>query len=435
MIINFSIENFGSIKERQFFSFEATDSNHLSEYYIIEPINGLRLLKLGLIYGANASGKTTILKALDFLRTIALEPLEKKNDELDFNPFLFDPIYKSDNSKIDIAFVHKQKKYNYEVVFNKNAVVSEQLFIYNPNKANIFKRITDEQKKLTEIIFGSKIKINKNTEKHLTANTLWNNTVLGGFLKTNVEIQELEEVTDWFNDYLSPIIYTRSNLDSYITERINKDGLEKKIVTDILKKADFNISDILIQEEEKNIPTEFISLLENQLKNNISKETFSELKKNNKITSIKVEFEHTIGKDKYVLPFDLESEGTKRYYGFAGLLVLLIKGSEVLLIDELESSLHPDLYIHFLLSFLTNSSNSQIIATTHNRELLKNKDIFRNDIIWFTDKNESLATELYPLSGFPTDTVRNTSSIYNAYQIGKLGGTPNLNDYFIDIQD
>jgi AAA15 family ATPase/GTPase len=116
----------------------------------------------------------------------------------------------------------------------------------------------------------------------------------------------------------------------------------------------------------------------------------------------------------------------------AVILSLLIKDSVAFPIDELEASLHPDLFVYFLLSFLINSKNSQIIATTHNREILNNKDIFRNDAIWITDKSETCATELYSLADFDTSVIRDTSNIYNAYKIGKLGGVPNLGDYFID---
>ena len=106
-------------------------------------------------------------------------------------------------------------------------------------------------------------------------------------------------------------------------------------------------------------------------------------------------FQHKIDNVFYSLPMEKESEGTKRFYGFAGLLALLIKTPTIFPIDELESSLHPDLYTHFLLSFLQNAQHSQLIATTHNRELLGDTDIFRNDVIWFTNKGEDCATELY----------------------------------------
>ncbi len=78
-----------------------------------------------------------------------------------------------------------------------------------------------------------------------------------------------------------------------------------------------------------------------------------------------------------------------------------------------------------------NTDRSQLIATTHNREILDNKDIFRNDAIWFTDKDENGSTELYSLADFDSSTVRNTTNILNAYKSGKLKATPNLGDYFI----
>lgn len=159
----------------------------------------------------------------------------------------------------------------------------------------------------------------------------------------------------------------------------------------------------------------------------------AEIKETGKIPITNVTFEHTVNNKKYTLPFDYESQGTRRYYGFAGLLALLIKTSSALPIDELELSLHPDFYTHFILSFLMNAESSQVIATTHNREILNNKDIFRNDAIWFTDKTESCATELYSLADFDSSVVRDTSNILNAYKSGKLGATPNLGDYYIDL--
>jgi len=436
MIINFCIQNFGSIKDKQTLSFEADKSNHLENYYII-PTNGLRLLKLGLIYGANASGKTTILKALQFLRNIVLEPETKKTEEFDFKPFLFDSVSQKQNSIFSIDLIQNDKRYFYEVEFNKDAIVNETLNHYNPTKSNVFKRTTDQEKQFTQITFGSILKkerkIDKTFEKTLESNTLWNNTVLGGFLKTNMELKELKDVTDWFSIYLRPLIQTKTELDSYVTSQINKSEIKKADVVSILKKADFNISDILIQEEEKDIPDGLIEFLEKQVKD--SSKVINDLKNKGKITSVNLEFEHTVNNEKYSLPFNLESQGTKRYYGFAGILSLLLNGSIAIPIDELEASLHPDLYIHFLLSFLINSKKSQIIATTHNREILNNKDIYRNDAIWFTDKTDISATELYSLSDFDSSVIRDTSNVYNAYKIGKLGGVPNLGDYFIDISD
>ncbi|MDR3060049.1 MAG: ATP-binding protein [Prevotella sp.] len=425
MIIKFSVQNFGSIKDEQILSFEADKSEHLEDYYII-PINDMRLLKLGLIYGANASGKTTILKALDFLRRIVLSPQEKKTTEFNYEPFLFDTVTPSQNTILSIEFIHNSIRYFYEVELNKKAIVKEELNIYNPNKANVFKRTTNLETQFTEIAFGSKIKIDKVFEKNLESNTLWNNTVLGGFLKTNIQLKELKDVTDWFEYYLKSLIRPKASLDRFIVKQLEESNIKKEDIIQILQKADFFISDIHIEKDEE---------IEDKIEFEDSIKKMKSFQRIKDMLSYQIEFEHTLDNKKFNLPFKLESEGTQRYYGFAGILSLMIRNSCIFPIDELESSLHPDLYTHFLLSFLVNSKKSQIIATTHNREILNNKDIFRNDAIWITDKSENCATELYSLSDFDTSVIRDTSNIYNAYKIGKLGGIPNLGDYYIDIEE
>lgn len=428
MIINFSIQNFGSIKDKQTLSFEADKSKHLEDSYIINTKDGTRLLKLALIYGANASGKTTVLLALDFLREIILEPKEKKTDELNFNPFLFDEDTPNQNSILTIEFLQNEIKYYYEVEFFKKAIVNEKLDYYSPTKANVFKRKTNLVSQLTEITFGSKIKKDKKSVNTLAANTLWNNTVLGGFLKTNIDIIELKEVTDWFENYLRPIVFSRTSLEGFVTSQIEKGDVPKTDIINILKKADFNISDLTINKDVK-MPEKIEQIFKAL---DMTDEDIERMKKN---PPREIDFEHYINDKKYKLPISQESEGTRRYYSFAGILSLLIKKSVAISIDELEASLHPDLYIHFILSFLLNSENSQVIASTHNREILNNKDIFRNDSIWFTDKSENCSTELYSLVDFDTSVIRDTSNIFNAYKSGKLKATPNLGDYFIDIRD
>ena len=431
MIINFSVQNFGPVKDKQTLTFEAEHSDHLEKSYVVHT-NGLRLLKLALIYGANASGKTTILKALDFLRKMVLEPKTKKTDELDFTPFLFDPETPGQNSILSLEFLANDTKYYYEVEFFKKAIVQETLNFYRPNKATVFKRTTDIKNQFTEIEFGSKIKVDKTIEKILEANTLWNNTVLGGYLKTNIDVKELKEVMEWFKNYLYPLVHTRTQLERFVTSKIERRQLSKQDVINILKKADFHISDIVMQREEKEIPNGLVDSIKRQLKE--SPGQLIELGIKKKITSVNLVFEHTVGQQKYTLPIEMESQGTRRFYGFAGLLALLIKNPTAIPIDELESSLHPDLYTHFILSFLMNTDKSQLIATTHNREILDNKDIFRNDAIWFTDKDENGSTELYSLADFDSSTVRNTTNILNAYKSGKLKATPNLGDYFIELE-
>ena len=413
MIVNFSIQNFGSIKDKQTLSFEADASEHLEDTYVVRAA-GKRLLKLALIYGANASGKTTVLKALDFLRDLVVNPKEKKTDILDFSPYLFDANTPEQSTELTIEFVQEEVCYEYGVTFTRQAVISEALYRDAPEKKLVYKRTTDIEEQLTKINFGNLIALDKSAQQVLELNTLWNNTVLGGFLKTNINLEEFRQVMDWFGSYLKSIIAPDTKLDTYITNKIDEKKLTKGEVLEILKKADFNISDMVIRKKEEIIPEDLLRFFKGQI----------EIKG-------RIIVQHTINDTHYNLPMEQESEGTKRFYGFAGLLALLIKKPTIFLIDELESSLHPDLYTHFLLSFLQNARQSQLIATTHNRELLGDRDIFRNDVIWFTDKGRDCATELYSLADFDTSAIKN---VLNAYKIGKFSGVPRLSDTFIDVE-
>jgi AAA15 family ATPase/GTPase len=287
-------------------------------------------------------------------------------------------------------------------------------------------------KQLSSIKFGSKISINKEHKNVLEANTLWNNTVLGGYLKTNFESNELQEVVDWFGRRLISLITPKMDLLNATSNLIDKGLISKSNVVEFLARADFKITNIVIKEEVNKERVELLlnnSMFTEEHRDAIMKQA----------TGKKVFFQHTIrGNDKdvsYMLPYEEESQGTQRYYQFSGLLDLMLQASAIVPIDELESSLHPDLLEHFILSFLVNTQSSQMIATTHYREFLMKKDIFRNDAIWFTDKKEDGSTDLYALTDFDSSIVRNTSSIYNAYKIGKLGAVPNLGDTYIDTTD
>ena len=432
MIINFSVQNFCSIKQKQTLSLEANKSTHLEEYYIIEPIKGLRLNKLALIYGANASGKTTVLKALDFLRKISTDPFDKKTQTFDFEPFLFDENTPNQNTIFELEFVQNGIRYFYEVELNKRCIVKEKLLNFNPNKAVVFERTTDEKKELTSIKFGSKILKKKHLEESLEIFTLWNNTVLGASLKANIDNFELIECSNWFLEKLCNVLYSSIQTSRDFTiDLVQKGLLNNHFFEKLFAKADFNINKIIIKDKKIRVPkglnenSKFVKKTEVGL-------SFEMLEYDVK----DVLFVHEIGKKKYHLNINYESEGTKKYFDLMAILYLILSTDCILSLDELESSLHPDLFNHFLLTYLVNGKKeSQLIATTHNREILNNKDLFRDDAIWFTDKNEEAATQLYSLADFGSDVVRDTTNVLNAYKSGKLGGVPNLGDYYIDLED
>ena len=443
MILNFSIQNFGSIKDKQTLSFEADRSDHLEEAYVTR-CGGRRILKLAHLYGANASGKTTVLKALDFLRELVVEPKSKKTDRLDFEPYLFDPDTPKQPTVLSIEFIRNEVRYAYRVEFTQEAVVAEELYAYyTPNKARIYQRTTDLERQFVEIKFGSKMTKSKAVKQSLTANTLWNNTVLGGYLKTNVDTKELQEVVEWFGLYLKSLVQPQTTFARFLISNMEEGTIQPSDMIPILQQADLHISDIVIQsreiEEARGID-DFYSLINSSLN---PEDPFDppkrwkgyglELMGDGKVIEKILSFEHTVNGAKYQLPLEEESRGTRRYYEFAGLLALFIKDPRAMLIDELETSLHPDLYRHFIVSYLLNTKDSQILATTHNRELLDDRDLFRNDAIWFTDKSNADATELYSLADFDRSVIGKKTNVLNAYKSGKLSGTPILGDTHIDL--
>jgi len=435
MIINFSVENFGSIKEKQTLSFLANKSDHLEDYYIIEPIPDLRLNKLALIYGANASGKTTVLKALDFLQEICTNPLDRKTELFHFEPFLFDPDTPYENTKFELEFIQNNVIYFYEVEMNKRFISNEKLYNFNPNKALVFERKTDPEHELTSIKFGSKIDVKKSTAKVIELQTLWNNTVIGALVKTNVDVQNLSDVSDWFNNFTNFFNTNSDSKDFFITQ-IDLNKINKDVIISFLKKADFNICDLEVNKKEDSQLRQLLIKSIKETKNENEKNRYSEMLNSEAVFNRQLNFMHKVNNTNYKLNVNQESLGTQRYFEYAGLLSILLTENVLLPIDELESSLHPDLFNHFLLTYLVNGKKeSQLIATTHNREILNNRDIFRDDAIWFTDKNKDSATELYSLADFDSSVVRDTFNVLNAYKSGKLGGVPNLGDYYIDLED
>ena len=403
MIVKFSITNFGPIRERQTLGFEAEKSEHLQNYYVTE-IAGHRILKAALLFGSNASGKTNVLNALDCLRKLATVPAGSKTDSISCEPFLMDKESRLRPTEFEIDFIQGKDLFRYTVKLNRECILYERLRSQSRRRI-VYTRTTDVESQLTKIVFGEDYPVKNAVEAAtLSSNTLWNETVLAGFTKTNMNHKALLAVQNWFQNYLAPMVHPRDTLTKFILNLMDKGLIDRDKFTDILKKADFNIGGVVLPKERGEEDLRLVH----------------------------------IGQDGKLfddIPYASESLGTRRYFELTGILYLLIAHPSTFPIDEIESSIHPDLVKHFLLSFCTNASTSQIIVTTHNRELLNDKDIFRSDIICFTEKDETFATKIYKLSDFGTDVVRNTSNILNAYNAGRLGALPRLSDHFIDLKE
>lgn len=432
MLVDFTVENFLSFRDRQTLSFEPdTKVKGLEDYYFIsvpdkdpkkKPLN---LLKIGMIYGANASGKTNLLKALNYLKKIALEIMPHKNKTLAFVPFELDY---TKNTSMEVNFISNDIKYNYKIEFNKYSVVYEELNEYpyltaGKNK-NIYKRTTDENKQLSVIEFAKGQVADSTTVKTLKNNTLWNETVFAGFSKTNADIEALRNASEWFNVYLNKLLPLQTFWDMLLADDISDNKVKDTDVISALKRADFNISGISI-EKRTPVLNYLQDIVESYTGEYMIKDVFDEFEDKDNSTVPQIKIKHKTEQKEYELPYILESEGTKRYFGLMGILLNLVESKKFMMIDELDMSLHPELYEAFIVSFLKNDKRSQLLFTTHNREFLQKKRLLRKDVLWITDKRDDGSTEVYSFADFDSSVIRDTSSIYNAYSIGKLGGVPN----------
>jgi AAA15 family ATPase/GTPase len=158
------------------------------------------------------------------------------------------------------------------------------------------------------------------------------------------------------------------------------------------------------------------------------KEVLEQLKKEKKIKTKELFLQHALenGTTK-PFPIELESAGTRRYFGLSGVLNLLVNTHSFVAIDELETSLHPELISFFLRVFLLNAAQSQLLVATHEQSLM-DKDYMRNDMVWFCEKEDDGASVYYPAEDF---NLHKHVSLMNFYQSGKLGAVPHLGSPFL----
>lgn len=428
MIIDFSISNFRSIKETQTLSFIADNSSHLEDYYVITR-GKYRILKMISILGANASGKSNIIYAFGFLRKLVLSPAENKTTPINYDRFALDREWIERDSEITLNFLCNDRKYCYYICFNNKFIKSESLTcqaLTDLRAHKVFDRTTDIADEFSTIKWGEKYKSISNS-RDLEVGLLPNRTVFGAFQSSNVNIPWMKEIVGWFDAYMLPNINTYDqNLKEYVSRQMNDHSIDQSAFIDQLKKADIGISGVNIEIKKVPIPKTIVDvILQDQdapieLKNKISEDPNTE--------KCNVVLVHNGSQEAVPFDFDEESDGTQRYFELTGILLKLVKESHFVAIDELECRMHPDLYHHFVTSFLTNSTQSQLVFTTHIREFLEDKNNFRDDSVWFTEKSDEGSTELFSLADFDSKTLRNSTNRYYAYRAGRLGAVPRLGE-------
>ena len=402
MIAEIKFKNMFSFRDETVLSFEADKSKDLESYHVVELAPDVKLLKLAVIYGANASGKSNIIKVCDFIRSfITCTPLNKA-ELIKIVPFLLNRTSKEQASEFSVSFYamngDKAIRYVYSVLLETTHIVRETLIYYlSQQPATVFERSMENN--ASSIKFGQKVKISTAAKEEITLKCLPNMSVFAAYMQVNTNIAEMETALQYLTKQMMPAIVPTSSLSRYAEEAIKKETAKEYILR-YLQEADFNISNISSKEQETKKGVVNYTMYQHKVSSGLG------------------------GNDYYEFPELYESDGTIRTFGLASQIQNSIGSNAFLAVDEIESSLHPKLIEYMIERFLKESKQAQLLLTTHYDGLLGEEDLLRKDNIWFAEKNTDGASVLYPLTDFKG--LNRISSLQKAYKFGKFGAVPNL---------
>jgi AAA15 family ATPase/GTPase len=421
MLLRFACKNFRSLRDEQELSLIATAGHEHEENLIPAPSIKGRVVRSVAVYGANASGKTNVIQALRFFDWM-IETSHTKggpDSKIPRDRFVLDE-NGDDPSYFEADLLLEGQRFTYGFEINDVEVIREWLYTYPSGKKVIWYERADKN----PILFGRSLTGKNRVIESLTRK---NSLFLSTAAQNNHE--QLSPIFKWFEKGFHRIIPERRQPLS-TAEFCTQNPQMVDNVKSLLKFADLGIVDFAISEEEVDPGM---------------KEIFGALVKISKsnnggvfdppVTMPKIELIHQgAALKRYKIEAMEESSGTIAYFSILGPVLEALSKGTVLLIDELESSLHPSLATEIVRLFndpKANCNDAQFIFTTHEANLL-NFDILRRDQIWFTEKDNEGATSLYPLSDF---SIRSDYNIAKGYLQGRFGAIPFLNDSFLkDIE-
>ncbi len=426
MIVDFSFKNYASFKEEQHFSMLASSKKERfqkNEDNIYEISDDLKILKTAVVYGANASGKSNFLNAFNTFKQllfyVSVGNIEDINNPFNKNySFVLNNDSKDAPTLFEITFIINKVIYRYGFEFNKTGIIEEWLYRKIKREAQVFFRTNTETEISSDFTVIKEIwkkKMVRPDTLLLTVAAQFNDPLALKIFHLFGNMNVISGIHD--------LTYRNFTIDLFANE--NED-YQKEII-ELLKLADFGIDSITAKEQSG----ETISL-------NILQEDNADYGMQRKKTSIKNLF--TIRKiyDKNgtvsgqaEMKFDFfESEGTKKFFHLLGPILNTLKEGKTLIIDELDTKLHPMLtkkIIHLFRNPKTNQKNAQLVFATHEINLLES-ELFRRDQIWFTEKDRFGASKLFALTDFKKG-VRNDEKISKRYMEGRYGAIPYLADF------
>lgn len=377
-----------------------------------------KILPMAAIYGANASGKSNIYNAFEYMADYVVESFkygdeEEKFEEYRPTPFLFDSVSNDAESSFEVYFTipgdKAEKTYNYGFCVDRHGVTEEWL----NSKAktarkytSIFYRSTEENTlDLSGLPKSSRDNIQVALEKQ----------VLIVSLGAKLKVTKCKDIRDWFManefaDFGDP--FTNFFLSRRLPKGFVDDASVQKKVIEYFASFDEHIKDFEIEKLPHDADSKEETYKISSLHKKIDSDTFA------------------------AIPLSMESAGTLKMFALYPELQDVLEKGSVFFIDELNARLHPLLVRNFLLTFLNpeiNTKHAQLIFTTHDTWQLSNQ-LLRRDEVWFTEKDEQGISKLYSLADFVDESgtrIRKDESYEKNYLIGKYGAIPTLKS--IDI--
>lgn len=410
MLVEFRVKNFKSFQDESVLSMVASSDKSLPNNTITTLIIKHKLLRSAVIYGANASGKSNFIEALIFAdHFIRKSAKNEPHEHIAVKPFLLDHESRQMPSEFEFSFIHRKVLYQYGFSVDHQRVHSEWLIASPKGRAQIwFERTLKEEKNdQYEWYFGPNLKGKKAQQRDLTkANSLFFSVAVA------FNNQQLTRVYEWFAkrfqfiDSQSRHVLTQvAALESVKNPQIHS-SVQKMLKIADLGVIDFSIEKVARREEDlRDVPDTRRPLL-------LGEEQFR----------IHMQHRDKLG-ESVAFAFEDESVGTRRLFGLSSALIHVLSKGNVIVIDELDASLHPWIMKALITLFNdpdSNPHNAQLIFNTHDVTLFDHS-IFRRDQIWLIEKDRGGASHLYPLLKF---SPRKNEALTKGYLQGRYGAIP-----------
>lgn len=420
MLIQFSVANFRSIRERQTLSLVAGSGKELPRNTFDLGRDNLTLLHSAGIYGGNATGKSNLLAAMQFAESFIISSAKdmQRGEPIEVEPFRLSSATEKQPSEFEFIFVLDNVRYQYGFSATRQRVVEEYLFVFKGAREQAwFQRLWNQENNAYDWApFSRSFKGKLSDIREATRDNAL-------FVSTAVQLnnEALAPVMEWFQKVLA-VAPMYSLHYGFSAMQIEKNDTHKNDILHFLQTADIDIKDILINSKALTLD-DLLEDMPEPLKNAL----FESMKEKEGIKLREVTFMHRHNDSGEMVPFRFEDEsrGTRALFAASGPLLDVLKKGRVLIMDEIDSSLHPTL-VHFLVDLFhnpeTNPNHAQLIFVTHDTTLI-DSDLLRRDQIWFVEKDTQQSTILYPLSDY---SPRKQESLQKGYLHGRYGGLPSV---------